>query len=214
MKKFPLATQEIGSIRKPKWLVKLLQDKNVSNDVKEAARSDVALLNLKLFEDIGLDVIYDGEARRVEMYEYSIRRIEGLQLAGKIRSWDNKYYNKGRCTKKVKYMGPYHVDEFLFVKENANKMIKLPITGAYTLADWSYNEAYKSKEDFTIDLAKKVIRPLIKDLVKTGADFIQIDEPAATTHPDEMQLVVDSFNESIKGINAKFGIHICYSEDY
>ena len=165
MKKFPLATQEIGSIRKPKWLVKLLQDKNVSNDVKEAARSDVALLNLKLFEDIGLDVIYDGEARRVEMYEYSIRRIEGLQLAGKIRSWDNKYYNKGRCTKKVKYMGPYHVDEFLFVKENANKMIKLPITGAYTLADWSYNEAYKSKEDFTIDLAKKVIRPLIKDLV-------------------------------------------------
>ena len=60
----------------------------------------------------------------------------------------------------------------------------------------------------------KVIRPLIRDLVKTGADFIQIDEPAATTHPKEMKLVVDSFNESIKGINAKFGIHICYSEDY
>ena len=37
MKRFPLATQEIGSIRKPRWLVKLLQDKNVSNDVKEAA---------------------------------------------------------------------------------------------------------------------------------------------------------------------------------
>jgi len=35
MKKFPLATQEIGSIRKPRWLVKLLQDKNVSDEVKE-----------------------------------------------------------------------------------------------------------------------------------------------------------------------------------
>ena len=80
MKKFPLATQEIGSIRKPRWLVKLLQDKNVSDDVKETARNDVALLNLKLFEDIGLDVIYDGEARRVEMYEYSIRTVSYTHL--------------------------------------------------------------------------------------------------------------------------------------
>ena len=50
MKKFPIATQEIGSIRKPRWLVKLLQDKNVSDEIKESARSDVALMNLKLFE--------------------------------------------------------------------------------------------------------------------------------------------------------------------
>ena len=214
MKKFPIATQEIGSIRKPKWLVKLLQNKDISEEIKQTARDDMSLLNLKMFEDIGLDVVYDGEAKRVEMYEYSVRRIEGITLAGKIRSWDNKYYNKGRCTKKVKYKGPYHLDEFMFIKKNARKMIKLPITGAYTLADWSYNECYKSKEDFTIDLARKIIRPLIRDLVKEGADFIQIDEPAATTHPDEINLVVDSFNESIKGINAKFGVHICYSGNY
>ena len=37
MKKFPIATQEIGSIRKPRWLVKLLQDKNVSDEIKESA---------------------------------------------------------------------------------------------------------------------------------------------------------------------------------
>ena len=117
MKKFPIATQEIGSIRKPRWLVKLLQDKNLSDDIKEAGRSFVALMNLKLFEGLGLDIVYDGEARRVEMYEYSIRRIEGLKFAGKIRSWDNKYYNKGRCIKKVQYKGPYHVDEFLLLRE-------------------------------------------------------------------------------------------------
>ena len=65
-----------------------------------------------------------------------------------------------------------------------------------------------------MDISKNIIRPLIKDLVKEGADFIQIDEPAATTHPEEMNLVVESFNESIKGINAKYGIHICYSGNY
>ena len=214
MKKLPLATQEIGSMRKPRWLVNLLKNKNISSEMKQKARDDVSLLNLKMFENLGLDVVYDGEAKRVEMYEYTIHRIEGITLAGRIRSWDNKYYNKGRCIKKLKYKGPYHLDEFLFVKENTNNLIKLPITGAYTLADWSYNEYYKSKEDFVMDISKNIIRPLIKDLVKEGADFIQIDEPAATTHPEEMNLVVESFNESIKGINAKYGIHICYSGNY
>ena len=136
MKRLPLATQEIGSMRKPRWLVNLLKNKNISSEMKQKARDDVSLLNLKMFENLGLDVVYDGEAKRVEMYEYTIHRIEGITLAGRIRSWDNKYYNKGRCIKKLKYKGPYHLDEFLFVKENTNNLIKLPITGAYTLADW------------------------------------------------------------------------------
>ena len=65
-----------------------------------------------------------------------------------------------------------------------------------------------------LTLKENELVSLIEKVSKTGVDFIQIDEPAATTHPDEMELVVKSFNESIKGINAKFGIHICYSEDY
>ena len=44
---------------------------------------------------------------------------------------------------------------------------------------------------------------------------IQIDEPAATTHPSEMDLVVDSVNRSIEGIqDTEFSIHVCYSRDY
>ena len=212
MKKF--TTQEIGSLRKPRWLVDILKNKNISLEEKEKAREDAALINIKLLEDVGLDVIYDGEARRVEMYEYSVKRIDGMKAAGRVRSWDNKYYNKSRCVNKVKYTGPYHLEEFNFIKEHTDGIIKLPITGAYTLADWSYNEYYKSKHDLAIAFARNVIRPLVRDLVRNGAKFIQIDEPAATTHPNEIAMMVESFNESIKGINCKFGIHICYSSDY
>jgi len=212
MKKF--TTQEIGSLRKPKWLVDILKNKKILAKDKEKARGDAALLNIKLLEEVGLDVVYDGEARRVEMYEYSVKRIDGMKAAGRVRSWDNKYYNKARCVGEIKYTGPYHLDEFNFIKDHTNKIIKLPITGAYTLADWSYNEYYDSKHDLAIAFAKNIIRPLIKDLVKSSATFIQIDEPAATTHPSEIAMMVESFNESIKGINCKFGIHICYSSDY
>ncbi len=209
MRLFPC--QEIGSLRKPTWLLEYVKQSKVSEGDKERVRNDAAFLNIKLLEDIGLDIVYDGEVRRVEMYEYPIRHTSGFLFAGEVRSFDNRYYKKARCVSKVMLKEDYHLKEFLFVKEHTNKEIKVPITGAYTLADWSYNEYYSSKEDFVMDLARNVVRPLILDLVKHGARMIQIDEPAATTHPSEMPLVVEATNECTKGIDAKFIMHICYS---
>ena len=61
-------------------------------------------------------------------------------------------------------------------------------------------------------LAKNVIRPNIKALVDKGARWVQIDEPAATTYPNEVDLVVETFNESVKGLNVKASIHMCFSD--
>jgi len=208
-------TQEIGSLKKPSWLLNVVKNPEISKDDKARARNDAALLNIKMLEDIGLDIIYDGEARRVEMYEEPVRYIKGFEFAGRVRSWDNKYYNKARITSEIGYKQNFHADEFMFIKENAKHKIKVPVTGAYTLADWSYDEYYKSKEDLVIALARKVVRPLVKDLVKLGAKIIQIDEPAATSHPLEMDIFRQSVNESVKGINAKVVVHACFSgNDY
>jgi 5-methyltetrahydropteroyltriglutamate--homocysteine methyltransferase len=203
--------QEIGSLKKPAWLLEYVKQNKISEEERERARRDAAYLNIKLLEDIGLDIVYDGEVRRVEMYEYPIRHISGFVFAGEVRSFDNRYYRKARCINRVMLREDYHLSEFLFVKEHARKHIKVPITGPYTLADWSYNEYYESKEELMIDLARNAVRPLIADLVNHDAKIIQIDEPAATTHPSEMRLVVDGINECVKGIDAKFIVHICYS---
>lgn len=207
----PFPTQEIGSLKKPEWLLELVRNKSISEEDKAKARNDAAYLNIKSLEDIGLDIVYDGEVRRVEMYEYPIRYIEGFEFAGLVRSWDNKYYKKARCVSKVTYKTDFHLNEFKFVKENAKRTVKVPVTGPYTLADWSYNEFYRSKEEFVLDLASNVVRPLIQDLVKHGAQVIQIDEPAATTHPSEMKVFADAINSCVKGINAKIMVHACYS---
>jgi 5-methyltetrahydropteroyltriglutamate--homocysteine methyltransferase len=204
-------TQEIGSLKKPRWLINAIRSNELDVIEKERSRDDLAYLNLRILEDLGLDIVYDGEARRVEMYEYPIRYIEGFEFAGLIRSWDNKYYKKARCINAVKYKTNYHIDEFKFLQRIARKELKIPITGPYTLADWSYNEYYNSKEEFIIALAKDVIRPLIIDLVNNGAKIIQIDEPAATTHPGEMDVFVEAINECTRGIKAKSVMHICYS---
>ncbi len=96
-----------------------------------------ALFALRYFETAGLDRVYDGEARRIEMYEYPIRQMHGFEFQGHVRSFDNKYYLKAANTGEISLDQPYHVEEFDFVREHAKGEPKLPITGAYTLADWS-----------------------------------------------------------------------------
>ncbi|MDR7545269.1 MAG: hypothetical protein QN120_13575 [Armatimonadota bacterium] len=254
MKLFP--TQEIGSLAKPAWLVKVTRGQKPSasdltdldrwaerlgiNSVgelqallaadqpdRERVRDWAALFAIRLQEAAGLDVVYDGEVRRVEMYEYPIRRIAGFQFYGHVRSFDNRYYRKAAVTDKIRLIEPFHVDELKYVKLVARRPVKIPVTGPYTLADWSFNEyylkavegsvrdltrrAYEAKRAFTLDLAREVLNPTLRALAAAGADWIQIDEPAAATHPDEVPILVEAFNASVEGIGAKLSIHICYS---
>ena len=192
----------------------------------EKVRDLGALFAIRLLESAGLERIYDGEARRIEMYEYPVRQMRGFRFQGHVRSFDNKYYLKAAVVDEVGLERPYHVDEFDFVKAHAHVEPKLPITGPYTLADWSYNEYYLARQrgwkgrtarraaqrEFVIDIARKAIRPTIRALVDHGCRVIQVDEPAAGTHPDEAALVVEGFNAATEGIDAEFTMHICYSE--
>ena len=191
----------------------------------ETVRDLGALFALRLFESIGLDRVYDGEARRIEMYEYPVRQMRGFRFQGHVRSFDNKYYLKAAVVDEVGLERPYHVEEFDFVKGHARAEPKLPITGPYTLADWSYNEYYLARQkgwkgraarraaqrEFVVDIARRAIRPTLRALVDGGCRVIQIDEPAAGTHPDEAELVVEGFNAATEGIDAEFTMHICYS---
>ncbi len=185
-----------------------------------------ALFALRLFETAGLERVYDGEARRIEMYEYPIRQMHGFQFQGHVRSFDSKYYLKAAVTDEIRLERPYHVEEFDFVRAHARGTPKLPITGPYTLADWSYNEYYlgrrpgwkgpavrrEAQREFVVDLAKRAIRPTLAALIEHGCRVIQIDEPAAGTHPDEADLVVEGFNAATDGLDAEFSMHICYSD--
>lgn len=192
----------------------------------EAVRDLAALFMLRLFEAAGLDRVYDGEARRIEMYEYPIRQMRGFQFVGHVRSFDNKYYLKAANTGEVSLVAPYHVDEFDFVRKNAKGEPKLPVTGAYTLADWSYNEHYlgrqvgwkgrtarrEAQRELITAIARHALRPTLAALIDRGCKVIQIDEPAAGTHPGEGDLVAEGFNVATEGLDAEFTMHICFSD--
>lgn len=186
-----------------------------------------ALYAIRLLERAGLDVVYDGEQRRSEMYDHAVKHARGFEERGTVRSFDNKYYTKAAVVEPPKVEGAYDLEEFRFVREHTDRQVKVPFTGAYTIMDWSYDEHYaagggllgapaerraEARWRFGVDVARDVVRPNVAGLVEAGADWIQIDEPAATTRPEEVPLVVETFNVTREGIDARASMHICFSD--
>jgi 5-methyltetrahydropteroyltriglutamate--homocysteine methyltransferase len=143
-----------------------------------------------------------------------------------FRVWDNEYYRKAAVVRKPSLKTVYHVDELQFNKKHTSRPLKVPVTSAYTLADWSFDEYYiaraegldlveklsRARYEFVHDLTREIIRPVVSELASKGADYVQLDEPAAATKPNEAELVVESINETVRGIGSKVAVHICYTD--
>lgn len=209
-----LPTSVIGSYPRPWWLRKTKRlwevGKADDEDLLEA-ENDAVVAIVREQELAGIDIPSDGEQRRDEMVEYFAERIGGFKFYGPVRVWGNNFFNKPAVVDRVTYKGPITLSEFLFLREvSTRSVVKMTITGPYTIADWSFNEYYSSKEELVRELSK-IINNELKALAEHGALFIQIDEPALTTHPSEVEWALELIDRTADNVNAKIGLHVCYS---
>jgi 5-methyltetrahydropteroyltriglutamate--homocysteine methyltransferase len=79
------------------------------------------------------------------------------------------------------------------------------------MCDWSFNEYYPSRHEMIMALAE-VIHAEVKDLEAAGARYIQIDEPALSTRPEEIDLAIEAMAVVTDGVQAKTLSHICYGD--
>jgi 5-methyltetrahydropteroyltriglutamate--homocysteine methyltransferase len=209
-------------------LLELLRRAPLDRAGKDEVKRWSSRYGVRLLETVGLDVVYDGEQQRSEMYQWAVAHAEGFEWRGSVRAFDNKYYSKAAVTGPIGLREPYHNDEFAFVSDVARADLKVPITGAYTIADWSFDERYFTDADlgapgraaarrearraFILDVARDLIRPNLEALIGLGATWLQIDEPGGSTDPAELDLFADSFNESVRGLDAVFSTHLCFSD--
>ena len=47
-------------------------------------------------------------------------------------------------------------------------------------------------------------------LVEAGVDFIQLDEPSYAVHKHSPKVFVDLFNQTVEGVEARIGLHLCF----
>jgi len=120
----------------------LIKGKGFTDEEKQKIQDFSALYGIRLLERAGLDVVYDGEQRRSEMYDHAVRHAKGFKTRGTVRSFDNKYYTKAAVVEEPLVEKAYDLEEFEFVRSHTDRTVKVPFTGAYTVLDWSYDEHY------------------------------------------------------------------------
>ena len=209
-----LLTTTVGSFGKPEYLTKargqVARGKLGATELEELERKATAEW-IRRQEEIGLDVLVDGEMYRGDMVAYFAERLEGFKIGGLVRSYGNRYYHKPVIAGKLARPKAMTVDWFQYAQSLTQKPVKGMLTGPYTLLDWSYNEAYPTRRDAVLALAE-IVRDEARDLEKAGAKYIQIDEPAIHARPEEIEIAIEAMGVVTQNLDAKTVSHICYGD--
>ena len=209
-----LWTTSVGSMPKPDYILSARSQfarKEIDRDALMELEKKATREWIEFQESIGTDVIVDGEQYRGDMVAYFAEELPGLEIGGLVRSYGNRFYRKPIATGPIGRDKPVTVEWWEYAQSLTDKPVKGMLTGPYTICDWSFNEYYDSRRDFVLDLAK-VIRDEALDLEKAGAKFIQIDEPAASTRMDELDLVIEAMQIVTEPLQAHTITHICYGD--
>ena len=209
-----LLTTSVGSLPKPDYLTTArsqarkgeLDAKRLRALEEQATREWIATQ-----EELGLDVLVDGEQYRGDMVAYFAEHLAGFAQSELVRSYGNRYYRKPIITGPVRRPRPMTVEWWRFAQGLTTRPVKGMLTGPYTIMDWSFNEHYPSRRAATLAIAQ-VVREEARDLERAGAQYIQVDEPAISTRPEEMDLAIEALGLVTRGLRAKTITHICYGD--
>jgi len=211
-----LLTTTVGSFPKPDYLARARNQFSLGKIDREelaALERQATAEVIRLQEEIGLDILVDGEMERGDMVAFFAELLsESMAIGGLVRSYGNRYYRKPIITGKLHWQGPMTVEMWRYAQGLADKPVKGMLTGPYTMVEWSFDEYYPSRREAVLDMAR-LLREEVEALVKAGAKYIQIDEPAIHTRPDEdFDLAVEAMALVVEGIDCEFHTHICYGE--
>lgn len=209
-----LPTTTVGSFPKPEYLLQARKDFKKSNITREQLtelEKQATREIIQFQEELGLDVLVDGEMYRGDMVAYFAEEIGGFAQSGLVRSYGNRYYHKPIVTDKLERKQPITVAWWKYAQSLSTKPIKGMLTGPYTIMDWSFNEYYPDRRELTLALAH-IIHDEVKDLEQAGAKIIQVDEPAISVRFDELDLAKEALEIVTKDVNAYIISHICFGE--
>lgn len=210
-----LLTTTVGSFPKPAYVLKARSQfarKEISREALFELEKQATREVIQLQEELGLDILVDGEMYRGDMVAFFAEQMTGFTQSGLVRSYGNRYYHKPIVVGAVKRPQPITVEWFQFAQSLTQKPVKGMLTGPYTIAEWSFDEYYPDRRTLVLDLASLIHEEAL-DLEKAGAQHIQIDDPAIHTRPEaELELAIEAMALVTKGLKARTITHICYGD--
>jgi 5-methyltetrahydropteroyltriglutamate--homocysteine methyltransferase len=211
----------VGSHARPGWwfvAVKAWEAGQLGPGDLEEMLDDAADTAIRDMERAGLDVITDGEVRRLDGYVDSyyavIRGIQPIPVRRKVGPWgydqQTRYEAVGRIETPEGGLGI--VKEFEYLVRHTTRPLKATCAGPLTFGSRIHpGPTYRSVVDVAERFAE-VINQELRGLVAAGADLIQIDEPArGNVSGQEMARL---FNRATEGVRAKLAFHVCFGNRF
>ena len=235
----PARADHIGSLLRPRSLREAFR-KHAAQEMSDAdfrAAQDQAIREvIKLQEDCGMQVVTDGEFRRISYWEKFVRLTQGLTVKNAVFRFHDEHGHESDFTApyvegKISRSAPITADEYAFVSAITNAMAKITMPSPstmhfYRFTDWGDPRIYADAAPFFADLGK-VYQQEIAELSAAGCKYVQLDEvaiailcdPAAREavkraggNPDELvDLYIDAINQAVKGKpdGMTVGVHVC-----
>jgi 5-methyltetrahydropteroyltriglutamate--homocysteine methyltransferase len=216
-----LPTAVVGSHGKPGWwyvTVRAHEAGEVGPGDLEEMFDDAADTAIRDMEAAGIDIITDGEVRRLDGYVDSyyaiIKGIQPLPVRRKAGPWgydqQTRYEAVGRIETPPGGLGI--VREFEYLRRRTSRHTKATCAGPLTFGSRIHpGRVYQGVVDVAERFAE-VINAELKALVAAGADFIQIDEPArGNVSGAEMARL---FNLATEGVRARLAFHVCFGNRF
>ena len=235
----PFRADHVGSLLRPQVLRQAFRryaTKEI-NDGEFARLQDQCIRDVvALQQEVGLQVVTDGEFRRGSYWGRFVERTAGFEIkpaSFKFRNDEGHEveftapYAKGR----IKRMQPLALDEYEFLRGITTLTAKITLPAPSTMHfyrcnDFADNAVYRDVDLFFADLAA-VFKQEIGELAKLGCRYIQLDEVAvallcdptireqvavAGSDPDRLvDLYIDCINQAVAGCSADvvIGVHMC-----
>jgi 5-methyltetrahydropteroyltriglutamate--homocysteine methyltransferase len=211
----PLPTAVVGSYSMPGWLERAKNDylrrRITAHDLDEMHDAAVKAA-IKDQEVAGIDVVSDGELRRDNMIDYFALRLPGVEIdRGAKASYYDFYDSRVRARMPMAPLGL--VEHFRFLRRFTDRRTKVSITGPHSLVKRIRNEYYPGEEEFALELGR-IMNLELRELVRAGAEEIQVDEPYYSGFPGDLAWGVRAINALVEGVDARLSLHVCYGNRY
>ncbi len=171
--------------------------------------------------EAGVDVVSDGEMRRVTFIRGFYDRLTGLRPLPVPRRLGPANYDT-HCPYEVvdRVTAPDGlgiVDEFRFARAHTERPMRVAVPGPITLLiPLRRGGPYASEDTLVADLVAIVNRE-VRGLQGAGCELIQLDEPnfvmGAGKHrllKGEARPLVTALNAAVEGVTARLALHVCF----
>lgn len=235
----PFRADHVGSLLRPAALRQAFRD-HYAGAIDSARFAEIQNRCIRdavaLQEEVGLNVVTDGEFRRGSYWARFVERVDGFEIKPAVFSFRDDHGHEVAFTapyaaRKLKRTGPLALDEFVFLRDATKLTPKITIPAPSTMhfyrcTDFADKAAYPDDDSFFADLTA-IFRAEVAELIEAGCRYIQMDEvavallcdpairqkvEAAGHRPDELvDRYIQDINDVVENAPADvvFGVHMC-----